>query len=343
MEKNHLNNIVIASVSIILLVLSFLLLRPILISVIFGFVLVFIFAPLYNLIHKKIKSKNLCATIVTTILILVIVTLLTLLVPVIVGESIKLFTSAQTIDFVAPIQNLLKSFEGRQSIAIQADTILHSFITEFTTGLINSISNFLKDFPIIFLQLTVVFFTFFFVIRDKEDFVEYVKTILPFPKEVQDRLLKATSEVTASVLYGQVIIGFVQGIVAGIGFFLFSVPNPLLFAILAVIAGVLPIVGPFIVWVPIAIFLLVTGNVAAAIGVTIFGVASSVVDNFLRPIIIAKRLRMNSLLALLGVIGGILFFGVIGLILGPLIIAYLLIFLEIYRNKKFSGLLIESK
>jgi len=343
MEKNNLNNIVIASISIILLVLSFLLLRPILISIIFGFVLVFIFAPLYNLIHKKIKSKNLCATIVTTILILIIVTLLVLLVPVIVGESIKLFTSAQTIDFVAPIQNLLKSFEGGISVAIQTDTILHSFITEFTTGLINSISDFLKDFPIIFLQLTVVFFTFFFVIRDKEDFVEYVKTILPFPKEVQDRLFKATSEVTASVLFGQVIIGFIQGIVAGIGFFLFSVPNPLLFAILAVIAGVLPIVGPFIVWVPIAVFLLVSGNAAAAIGVTIFGVASSVVDNFLRPIIIAKRLRMNSLLALLGVIGGILFFGVIGLILGPLIIAYLLIFLEIYRNKKFSGLLIESK
>ena len=92
-----------------------------------------------------------------------------------------------------------------------------------------------------------------------------------------------------------------------------------------------------------AVFLLVSGNTIAAIGVTIFGIASSVIDNFLRPIIIAKKLMMNSLLALLGVIGGILFFGVLGLILGPLIIAYLLIFLEVYRNKKFTGLLIEPK
>lgn len=343
MEKNNLNNIVVAVVSIILLVLSFLLLKPILMSIIFGFVLVFIFSPIYNLIHKKIKSKNLCATIVTIILILLISALLIFLVPVVIKESVTLFTSAQTVDFVVPIQNLLKSFEGASSIAIQTDTILHSFITEFTSSLINSISNFLKDFPIIFLQLTVVFFTFFFVIRDKEDFVGYVKTILPFPKDVQDRLFKATKEVTASVLYGQLIIGFIQGITAGIGFFLFGVPNPLLFTILAIFAGILPIVGPFIVWVPMAIVLFVTGNTVATIGVTIFGIASSVVDNFLRPIIIAKRLTMNSLLVMLGFIGGILFFGVMGLILGPLIIAYLLIFLEVYRNKKFTGLLIESK
>jgi predicted PurR-regulated permease PerM len=280
---------------------------------------------------------------VTVILILIITALLVFLVPIIVQESMKVFTYAQDIDFIMPVENLLKSFEGAESIAAQADSVLHSFITDITTNLITSVSNFLKNFPTIFLQLTVVFFTFFFVIRDKEDFIDYLKTILPFQKEVQDRLFKATRDVTASVLYGQVIIGFIQGIVAGIGFFLFSVPNPLLFTILAIMAGVLPIVGPFIVWIPVAIFLLITGNSVATVGVTIFGIASSVVDNFLRPVIIAKKLMMNSLLALLGVIGGILFFGVLGLILGPLIIAYLLIFLEVYRNKKFTGLLIEPK
>lgn len=343
MEKERFSDLIIIVVSIILLILSFLLLRPILMSVIFGFVLVFIFAPLYNLLKKKIKSKNLCATIVTLILIVVIVSLLVFLVPVIIRESITLFTNAQTIDFVPGIQKLLQSFENANAVAIRVDSILHSFIIEFTTSLIDSVSEFLKDFPIIFLQLTVVFFTFFFVLRDKEDFIEYVKTVLPFPKEVQERLFKATNDVTASVLYGQIIIGFIQGIVAGIGFFLFGAPNPLLFTILAIISGIIPIIGPFIIWIPMAIFLLVSGNIVATIGVTIFGVASSVVDNFLRPIIISKRLQMNSLLALLGVIGGILLFGVLGLILGPLIIAYLLIFLEVYRNKKLTGLLIKQE
>jgi predicted PurR-regulated permease PerM len=206
----------------------------------------------------------------------------------------------------------------------------------------NSVISFLKDFPIVLLQLTVVFFTFFFVLRDKEDFIEYLKTILPFTKEIQDRLLKATKDVTVSVLYGQIIIGFVQGLVAGIGFFLFGIPDAWLLMILSILAGVLPIVGPSLVYIPVALYLVIMGNNVAGLGILIFGLASAVVDHILRPIIISKRLMMNSLLALLGTIGGILLFGVLGLILGPLIIAYLLIFLEIYRNKKFTGLLAKS-
>jgi predicted PurR-regulated permease PerM len=175
--------------------------------------------------------------------------------------------------------------------------------------------------------------------RDKQEFIDYLKSILPFSKDVQEKLLKATKDVTASVLYGQVIIGFVQGLVAGLGFFLFGAPSPMLFMILAIIAGVLPIVGPSIIWIPMAVYLLATGNNVASIGVVIFGIASIIVDNVLRPMVISKRVMMNSLLALLGTIGGLIFFGVLGLVLGPLIIAYLLIFLEVYKSKRFSGLL----
>jgi len=342
MEKN-ITNLVVAAIAITLIVLSFLLLRPILMSIIFGFVLVFVLAPFYNLINKKIKSKNLSATIVTLLLIIVIIAILIVSVPLLVSESIKIFTFAQTIDFRIPLYNLFPSLADSGALAAQIDSTLHSVITDFSSSLISSVSSFLKDFPIVLLQLTVVFFTFFFVLRDKEEFIEYLKTILPFQKDIQDRLLKATKDVTISVLYGQIIIGFVQGLIAGIGFFLFGIPDAWLLMLLSVIAGVLPIVGPSIVWIPAALYLVIMGNNIAGLGVLIFGIASVVVDHILRPIIISKRLMMNSLLALLGTIGGILVFGVLGLILGPLIIAYLLIFLEIYRNKKFTGLLIKAE
>jgi len=343
MEKNHFTEIIIVIVSIVLIILSFLLLQPILMSIIFGFVLVFVLSPFYNLIHKKIKSKNLSATIVTLLLIFVIITILVLSVPFLLSESIKVFTFAQTIDFRIPIYNLFPSLQNSGVLAAQIDVTLHSFITDLTTSLVNSITDFLKNFPVVLLQLTVVFFTFFFVLRDKEEFMEYIKTILPFQKEIQERLFKATKEVTISVLYGQIIIGFVQGLIAGLGFFLFGIPDALLLMILSIAAGVLPIVGPSIVWIPAAVYLVIMGNNVAGLGVIIFGIAAIVVDHILRPIIISRRLMMNSLLALLGTIGGILLFGVLGLILGPLIIAYLLIFLEIYRNKKFTGLLLKSE
>lgn len=343
MEETSLEKIIVAAILIALSVLSFFLLKPILMSIILGFVLVFIFAPFYNLIHKKIKSKNLSSTIITAILLIVLIVPSIFLVPIMINETIKIFTFAQQIDFVTPVKNLFPSLSSTGVFPSEVDSILHTFITNVTTGMVNSAFNFLLDIPVILLQMTVVLFTFFFVMRDKEEFIEYLKSILPFPKDVQEKLLKATKDVTASVLYGQIVIGFFQGLIAGLGFFLFGVQNSLLLMILAILAGVLPILGPSIVWMPVAVYLVVTGNNLAGVGVTIFGIASIVVDNFLRPIVISRRLMMNSLLALLGTIGGIIFFGVMGLILGPLIIAYLLILLEIYRNKRFSGLLIKAE
>jgi predicted PurR-regulated permease PerM len=332
------NNIIVTIILAVLAVLSFFILKPIFMSIIFGFVLVFIFAPLYNLIHKKIKSKNLSSAIITIILLLLIIIPLIFLIPLMINETIKIYTFAQNIDFVTPIEKLFPSLAQSDVLAAEVDSVLHSFMTNLTTGMLNSVSNFLMNLPVISLQFTVVFFTFFFVMRDKEEFIIYLKMILPFSKEIQEKLLKATKDVTASVLYGQIVIGFIQGMVAGLGFFLFGAPNALLFMILASIAGVFPIVGPAIVWVPMAIYLIVTGNNVAGLGVVIFGIASIVVDNLLRPIIISRRLMINSLLALLGTIGGLILFGVLGLIIGPLIIAYLVIFLEVYRTKRISGL-----
>ncbi len=343
MEKSYLNEIITVAVLVVLSILAFLLLKPILMSIIFGFVLVFIFAPVYNFLYKKIKSKNLTAMLMTILLIIIIVAPLIFAIPFLVDQTVKIFTFAQQIDFIKIFDVIFPSLKGSGALAAQIDLVLRSFITNLTSGMINSVSNFIINLPVTLLQLTVVVFTFFFVIRDKSDFIEYLKTILPFSKEVQDRLLKATKDVTISVLYGQIIIGFVQGLVAGLGFFLFGAPSALLFMILAILAGVLPIVGPSIVWIPMAIYLLATGNSISALGVIIFGIASIIVDNILRPVVVAKRAMMNSLLALLGTIGGLIFFGVIGLILGPLIIAYLIIFIEVYRNKRLSGLLIKPE
>ena len=342
MEDSYLNRITIIVILAVLSVLSFFLLKPILLSIIFGFILVFIFAPLYNVINRKIKAKNISALIITIALMLAFIVPAIFLIPLITSESVKIFTFAQNVDFVSLIKNLFPSLKGSDVLSAQIDNILHSFITKASANLVNYVSDMLIALPTALLQLTVVLFTFFFVIRDKDEFIDYIRSVMPFPKEIKERLLNATKDVTASVLYGQVVIGLIQGLIAGIGFFLFGASNALLFTVLAIVAGIMPIIGTAIVWVPIAVYMLISGNTIAGIGITIFGVASNTIDNFLRPILVSKRIKMNSLLVLLGMLGGILFFGFLGFILGPLIIAYLIIFLELYKNKRFSGLINSS-
>ena len=110
---------------------------------------------------------------------------------------------------------------------------------------------------------------------------------------------------------------------------------------MVVIAGILPIVGPAIIWIPVVIYLLLAGNSIAAAGVTVFGVFSAIIDNILRPFFVSKSAKMHPLLSLTGMIGGFLFFGILGFIIGPLILAYVIIILEIYRGKELQGFLLK--
>jgi predicted PurR-regulated permease PerM len=165
--------------------------------------------------------------------------------------------------------------------------------------------------------------------------------LLPFSKDVEKKLFDSTRDITSSVLYGQVVIGFIQGIILGIGLFIFKIPNPFILTIVAILAGILPIVGPALVGIPVAIVLLINGNGVATFGILAFTLLSSLSDNFLRPFFVAKRTKLHSALVLTGMIGGFFFLGILGLILGPLIIAYLIIAIEVYRNKPISSVLIQ--
>lgn len=327
---------------IVLVVLSFFLLKPILLSIIVGLILAFIFTPLYNWIYKITKYKNISAILVCLLLILLIVLPLWFLTPIIIRQSIEIYSASQQMDFVTPIKSIFPSLFASEEFSAEIGSIIHSFVTKITNSLMNSLSQLILNFPVLFLQSLVVFFTFFFVLRDKDEFISYIKSFLPFSKDIEEKLFESSKGITYSVIYGQFIIGIIQGLLIGIGFLIFGVPNALFLTLLATLAGIFPIIGTMIIWLPVLIYLLIAGNTFAAIGILILGIISSHLDNFLRPIFVSKRTQMNSSLILIGMIGGLFLFGVLGLILGPLILAYLLIILEIYRRKDTSGIFIQQ-
>lgn len=322
-------------------VLAFLLVRPIILSVIGGVVMAFIFMPLYNWLFKKTKRKDLSAIIVCAVLLILVVLPSIFLIPLFVDESLKLYAAAQKIDFITPLEALFPTFTD--SLADDISTALYSFTTKITNSLLESVSGVILNLPTILLQLGVVLFTFYFTLRDKEQIFDYIKSLMPFSKEVENKILDYTKGITVSVIYGQVIIGIIQGLITGAGFFILKVPNAFLFTLLACLAGILPIVGTAIIWIPVAVYLFITGSPFPALGVIIFGTISSVADNFLRPIIVSRRSKIHPAILLMGMIGGFFMFGILGFILGPLVIAYLLIFLEVYRNKKIKGILIQEE
>ena len=343
MDKEYLKKITTAIILLILIVLVFFLIRPILLSIIMGLILAFIFSPVYDWTYKHLKSKNLSALLIVILLLVVIILPLWFLTPVIIDQSIKVYTASQQIDFITPLKNFFPGLFVSEQFSAEMGSTIYGFVTKATNSLMNSASKLILNFATIFLQLLVVFFVLFFVLRDKEELIKYIQSILPFSKEVEKKLFKSSKDITISVLYGQVVIGILQGIIAGIGFFIFGLPNALLLTFLAALAGIFPIIGTALVWVPVVIYLLIAGNSFPALGVAIFGLCSSLVENLVKPIFISKRTNMNTSLILIGMIGGLLLFGILGLILGPLIIAYLLIVLELYRDKGSPTIFTQEK
>jgi predicted PurR-regulated permease PerM len=319
-----------------LIVLSFLLLKPILMSILFGVVLAFIFSPIYKFFYKITKSKNFSATIICVLLILLIFIPLWFLLPSLVSESFHIYVSSQQADYITPLKKVFPNFFQTEELSNEIGSVIHSFVTRTINSVTNAFSNLILNFPTIFLQAIVVFFVLFFVLRDKDELIEYIQSLLPFSKEIEKKLFESTKGITNSILYGQVVVGLLQGVIAGVAFFLFGVSNSLFLTFLACLAGIFPIIGTAIVWLPVVIYLLIAGNTFAATGITILGLISSHIDNFLRPAIVSKRTTLHSSVVLIGMVGGLFMFGILGVILGPLILAYLLILLELYRNKKGS-------
>jgi len=343
MEKDYFNKIAVTLILAVLIVFSFLVLRPILMSIIGGIILAMVFIPVNKWLNKKIKSPNLSAGIICTILIVLVLVVAWFLVPVLIKQSFKMYLSIQQLDITLSLQEFFPSIFSSQELGSQISNVISNFLENFAGKVVDYFSQFVLNLPTILLQLAVVLFTFFFVLRDEEFIKDYIKSLLPFSKDVEKKLFESSRGITMSVLYGQVIVGIIQGVIAGIGFFIFGVPNALFLTLISIIAGILPIVGAAFIWMPVALYLLVAGNLVSAIGVGVIGSFASTIDNFIRPLIVSQKTKLHTGIVFIGMIGGLFLFGILGLILGPLIIAYLLIILEIYRNKKLKGFFLQEK
>jgi predicted PurR-regulated permease PerM len=327
----------------IVVILAFLVIKPILLSVVMGILLAFIFLPVFRFLNKYIKSRLVVASIICLVLAVLATALFWYLTPIFIEQSVKIFIQLQTMDLISPLKEAFPTFFASEQFSSEIGSALSSFVNNLSTFTIGAFSNLLLNLPTIVLHFFVVCVTFFFVLKDNSAMLRYLKSILPFSKEVEDKLFEQSRGITNSVIYGQIITGLLQGGIVSLGIFLFGVTNATLLSLLAVIAGVLPIVGTTVVWIPLAFYLFVTGSVFSAVGVFIFGLIASTIDNFLRPLIVSKRVNVHTSVVLVGMIGGVFMFGILGLLIGPLILAYLFTILDIYRNKGSSDVFISVK
>ena len=152
----------------LLVILAMLVLKPVFISIILGLVLAFVFTPVYGYLNKYLTSPNISAGVIVVFLLVIIILPVWFLTPIILNQSFSLFQATQQIDFVSPLQSVFPSLFASEQFSSEVGSVLSSFSSKVANSLVNSIAQIILDFPRIALQLMVVFFTFFFALRDKE-------------------------------------------------------------------------------------------------------------------------------------------------------------------------------
>ncbi len=320
-----------------LFLLVFLILKPILLSIIGGLILAYVFSPFHKKLFKVFREKNTTAFAISMIIILLIIIPLWFLIPVMVQQTFDFFTFTQSVDFSVFVKKIFPTASGQFQQDLTA--VIINFIGDLTSASIDSFTGFLLDLPNVLLHLAVIIFVFFFSLRDQDILKEFVSGISPFRKEKEKILVKRFKDITSSIIFGYIVVGIIQGIALGLGFIVLKFSNSLTLTVISIFASVLPMVGPWLVWVPASIYLLATGNIPGALFFALYGgLFVSLIDNVLRPYIVARRTGISSVIILIGMIGGLFIFGLMGIILGPLILAYLIIFLKAYKDKTLSDM-----
>ena len=315
-------------------VLTFFILRPIIIPIIFGLLFAYIFSPLYKKIKTKVKGKNIPALLLLLGLVVLIAVPMFYFVPILVNQAFDTYVLIQNVNMNEIVGGFVQS-DISSTIAINLDNL----IGQIFSGFLNQFKNMLINLPSMLLLFAVFLFTFYFAIRDSDDLREYISTLSPFSDSTEKKFLKEFRGITNAIVFGQVFIGIIQGLAVGVGLFFLGVPKTLILTFIASIVSMIPILGSWIVWFPVGLYLIFAGQMFDGIFLLLYGALFvSTIDNLLRPYILSKQSNLPIALSVIGTIGGLYFFGIAGLILGPLVLAYVLIIIEFYQQGKLKDL-----
>ncbi len=201
-----------------------------------------------------------------------------------------------------------------------------SIVAQYTVHIAASITGAVVSF-------IFIIFTMFLLFRDGDRIVAKIPDFLPFDRARSERLLDRVREVIYGGVYGVVVIALIQGVLCGGMFWALAIPSAALWGMVTVLMSVLPLLGAAAVWIPGTIYLATVGRWPAAIVLLVWGVAVvSLVDNFLRPRLVGGRVGLSELVMFFALLGGLQVFGLLGIVLGPVVFAIVASVIDVLSN-----------
>lgn len=325
----------------LLTVVSLWMLRSVLIPALLAVVLGYLLLPVYDWMAHRIASPSIRAAVLVLVVLFAIAFPVLFVVSEVANEVPRALHSTDVTTLVERANNWVDARFGRH-IPFNQDLI--KYLKDVGEAAMHSAPGIIGVVGNTALGLFVLLYALYYILQDGRMIWRNFMAVLPLSERVKPILVTDLKQTLTGVLYGQVFTAVVLGLLLGPGYWIFDVSHVLFWVTLTAILAVIPIVGPNMVWVPLAISRFVAGDPGAGIGLAIYcGSVAFIIDYVVKPRLISGRTELHPLAALLGVMGGLEFFGLIGFLFGPLLLSLVLAMLRFHREAAASQLeLVES-
>jgi predicted PurR-regulated permease PerM len=313
------------------LFLCYKLMIPFLTPLAVAFVLAVLFAPFHNWIATHIRSSSLAAFVSVLVIAGTVLALLTLLLTQLIREAAVGADLVRTALEGGIVQKLLAA-HPKVAPALQAvfDRINPAGLaTDAASWLTNISATFLRGSVVQVAGALLTLFLLFYFLRDRREILAAVRSFLPFNESETALLFGRAVDTIHATVYGVVITGALMGLLGGVIFAAVGLPAPLLWGLVMAVFAILPVLGIGMVWIPAALFLALDGEWGRALIVAITLGALTAADTVVYPYLVGNRMKLHTAVTFIAAVGGLIVFGPVGFILGPLVVTTTVAFKDI--------------
>jgi len=308
-----------------ILVLTFFIFLPYLNALVLAGTFAVLFRPLFRLLCRGIKSEAAAALLTILVVIAVIITPLYFFGQQIVSEATDLYFSLKDGTGGVIVDDFLQK--------LRVDFNYKEYLQQFLTWLVGHLGSVFSGIAQVVVLAFVALIALYYFLKDGARIKRTLIDLSPLANTYDEDIFNRLHLAVNSVIRGSLTIAVIQGVLTGIGFAIFGVPTPALWGGVAMVTALVPGVGTSLVLAPGILYLFAFGSLGNAIGLLIWSVVIvGMIDNFLGPRLVGRRIKIHELLILLSVLGGIALFGPIGFIMGPLVLSLLVALLDIYKS-----------
>jgi len=316
--------------------LSFLIIQPFLTPITWATALTILVYPLFLRLEKLIHAPAVRATILVSALAIIIIAPTIWMSRELVNAGIKGIATIFPMATHDAWTEFTRSYPRAGEWAIFLEDTFH--ILEVSSELVSILRH--RTTQVLTLSFMglgytlLTLFISFFLLRDGRAFVSGMKRLLPLPDTSVDAIFSKITDTIYATLFGIVAVSLVQGFLGGVLFWWLRIPGAVIWATIMALLAVIPYLGAFIVWIPVAVFLALKSQWTVAVATCVWGIiVIGLSDNVLYPVLVGKRLHYHSLIVFFSILGGIVVFGAAGLVLGPVVLAVSDCLLRIWRDE----------